>query len=223
MAGMSPSIAGRSRARLRNRWPCDVLTTRCLRGPAAVGRGWPRSAAGGDGPRSSTQLGDERAVALQVTRTSVSPLRPYAARTRASAMRTSPSRAGATKVISPPAATVVCPRELQANAKAESARVKTYPPWQVSWPLTIVAVTGIRTTAWSTSTTCASIPRVAEARSSAHIRRTWVRSGSAWVTGAPEVVVGGCVRIGWSAGLRGRVWWAWRVWQSAGGEPGAGR
>lgn len=58
-----------------------------------------------------------------VTRTSVTPQRPYAVRLTPSATRTSPRRADATKTMSAPAATVSRPRELQTSAKVESARV----------------------------------------------------------------------------------------------------
>ncbi|GAA2747316.1 hypothetical protein GCM10009868_36300 [Terrabacter aerolatus] len=60
----------------------------------------------------------------RLTVTSVIPLRPNAERTWPSATSTSPSRPGAVKEMSAPAATVRRPRELQASAKHESARVK---------------------------------------------------------------------------------------------------
>jgi hypothetical protein len=56
------------------------------------------------------------------------PLRPKRARTRASAVRTSPRRAGAMNVMSAPAATVTGPQLLQAQANAVSAREKITPP-----------------------------------------------------------------------------------------------
>jgi hypothetical protein len=47
---------------------------------------------------------------------------------RASAVRTSPPRPGATNTMSAPAATVTGPQLLQAQAKAVSAREKITPP-----------------------------------------------------------------------------------------------
>ena len=78
-----------------------------------------------DRPRNSaiTAPSDSR-----VSVTSVRPLRPYAVRWVASATKTSPRRATATKLMSAPAATANRPQELQASEKAESARVNRYPP-----------------------------------------------------------------------------------------------
>jgi hypothetical protein len=60
------------------------------------------------------------------------PERPNRVRSTASAIRVSPTRAGATKVMSAPAATVTSPWLLQAQAKAVSATANTSPPWAIA-------------------------------------------------------------------------------------------
>src|SRR6185437_13420984 len=55
-----------------------------------------------------------------------------------------------------------------AKAKAESASVKTYPPWQVPWPCSMASVTLMRTVAVPGANAAISIPSSCEARSRAY-------------------------------------------------------
>ena len=70
-----------------------------------------------------------------------------------------------------PAATVTTPWELQATAKALSARLATRPPCAVPWPLTMSSRTVIRTTARPSPQSTSSIPSARLASSAAHMSR----------------------------------------------------
>ena len=66
------------------------------------------------------------------------------------------------------AATVASLCELQAKAKALSARANTRPPWQTPWPLTMSARTRITTRAHPGRTASMRMPSACEARSRAY-------------------------------------------------------
>ena len=87
----------------------------------------------------------------------------------ASAVSTSPRWTGARKSTVRPAATVSSLRELQANAKAESASVVMKPPWQMSWPLSMSSRTVISSRAVPAPSATMRMPRPREARSAANM------------------------------------------------------
>src|SRR5918997_3182389 len=104
------------------------------------------------------------------------PLRPLPDRSTAYASSTSPARTGRRKEMSAPAATVTGPWLLQAHAKAVSASRKTYPPCAIACPLTIAAVTVIRTLARPPPASSSSMPRPREAGARSNISCAAVRA-----------------------------------------------
>src|SRR5262245_41103005 len=111
------------------------------------------------------------------------PERPRSERSSAVATRMSPSYAGSRKVTSKPAATVRAPRELQASAKALSARAATRPPCATEYPFTMSGRTGISTTARPGASSLSSMPMARLAGSSAHICRAVSRGSGIEVNG----------------------------------------
>src|SRR6218665_1077953 len=116
------------------------------------------------------------------TLTSYKPVRPPSATSVASAVRWSPSCAGARKSMSRPLATVRSLRELQAKANAEWASTVMKPPGQMSKPLSMSARTTISSVACPCPRAVTRMPRPRVARSLASMPlRTW--SATAWGLG----------------------------------------